>query len=279
MKEEPVTDALLRQFLLGQVDDEQRQRIEGLFITDRLSRERVEAAEEELIDDYLDDCLAPADRESFLLRYANTPQLQRKIRIAQSIREWAMKNAVVTPVAPPVISIWSRLRERLWVKPALIIPIAATLIVGILIAGIWLNNRREQNRQHLAVEQELRRLNTPASLNETPSKMPLLTLTPVSLRSIEAQPELITGVDTQLVELRLRWIQKERYPTYRAVVHRLSDNQSFTIPDLRGDGEGNLIRVRLRADIFTRGSYRVELTGVVADGTSGITEEYRFVVN
>ena len=44
MKEESVTDGLLRQFLLGRVDDEERQRIESLFITDPQSRERVLAA-------------------------------------------------------------------------------------------------------------------------------------------------------------------------------------------------------------------------------------------
>ena len=34
MKEELLTDALLREFLLGKVDEEERERIESLFLTD-----------------------------------------------------------------------------------------------------------------------------------------------------------------------------------------------------------------------------------------------------
>ena len=52
MKEEAATDVLLRQFLLGKIDDEARQRIECLFLTDSLTKERILAAEQELIDDY-----------------------------------------------------------------------------------------------------------------------------------------------------------------------------------------------------------------------------------
>ena len=34
MKEELLTEALLREFLLGKVDEEERERIEDLFLTD-----------------------------------------------------------------------------------------------------------------------------------------------------------------------------------------------------------------------------------------------------
>ena len=41
MKEERITDALLREFLLGNVADEEQERIENLFLTDPHTRERV----------------------------------------------------------------------------------------------------------------------------------------------------------------------------------------------------------------------------------------------
>ena len=85
MKEEPVSDALLRQFLLGQVDDQERQRLESMFVTGALSKERVIAAEQHLLDDFLDDSLTAKDREQFLAQYGDTPEAQRKLRIARSI--------------------------------------------------------------------------------------------------------------------------------------------------------------------------------------------------
>ena len=93
MNEEPVSDALLRQFLLGQVDDQERQRLESMFVTGALSRERVMAAEQHLLDDFLDDSLTPEDRERFLAQYGETPAEQRKLRIAQSIHDWAATSA------------------------------------------------------------------------------------------------------------------------------------------------------------------------------------------
>src|SRR5215213_6591409 len=110
MNEEPVADTLLRQFLLEKVDDQERQRLESMFVTGALSRERVEAAEQHLIDDFLDDSLTQADKERFLAQYGETPTEQRKLRIAKSIRDWAATSQEVTPVAAAVESRWSRLR-------------------------------------------------------------------------------------------------------------------------------------------------------------------------
>src|SRR5690348_17070311 len=111
MKEEAATDALLRQFLLGTVADEERQRIESVFLTDPRMRERVLAAEQQLIDDYLEESLSTADQERFLSQYGETVAQRRKLRIAQSIHEWAAKPptiATATAVVAPATSRWRR---------------------------------------------------------------------------------------------------------------------------------------------------------------------------
>src|SRR5215212_10197786 len=90
MKQEIFTDTLLRQYLLGKVDDEERQRIEKLFITDSQARDRILSAEQELIEDYLEDSLTTEDKEIFLAQYARTPEQQRKLRINKSIKDWAV---------------------------------------------------------------------------------------------------------------------------------------------------------------------------------------------
>src|SRR5215204_2687212 len=113
MNEEPVSDTLLRQFLLGDVDDQQRQRLESMFVTGALSKERVMAVEQHLVDDYLDDSLTPADRERFLAQYGETPAEQRKLRIAQAIQHWAVSSSEVTVARAAAESRWSRLRARL----------------------------------------------------------------------------------------------------------------------------------------------------------------------
>src|SRR5262245_16578128 len=141
MKSESVSDALLRQVLLHNADDEQRQHIETLFLTDPVMRERVHAAEQELIDDYLEDSVASADKEKCLLLYAQTPEQQRRLRITKSIKDWAVAeyDAHEAPATEPAktdtgpLTIWNRLRLR----PALIVPIAAVIILAVVFAVIW----------------------------------------------------------------------------------------------------------------------------------------------
>ena len=270
-----MTDALLRQFLLGQVDDKERQRIEILFMTDPVAKERVLAAEQDLIEDYLEDSLNSEDKKSFLLHYAETSAQQRKLRIMKSVKDWAVREAGVSQVSPPTLSIWNRLLARFKLKPVFVIPIAVTSMIAITIAAFWLNRNAEQRDR----EQEVAQLNLPASLRETLPQMAALELVPVTVRSGEQGAELTLREDLRFVELRLAWIQKENYPSYRALIQRVGGDESFTVNNLHAEGDGGkTIRMRLRVDLLTRGLYRIELTGIGAGGANGTTEEYNFTV-
>jgi hypothetical protein len=268
MKEEPVSDALLRQLLLGQVDDQERQRLESMFVTGALSRDRVQAAEQHLLDDFLDDSLTPADRERFLAQYGETPAEQRKLRIAKSIQDWAVTNAAAG-------SWWSRLRARLRLKPAFMIPITAVTVLAIVFAVIWLRSRWDERSTHLAIQQELVRLNTPPTLGDV---SPNLSLMPGTVRSGEAETELTVPANVESVTLGLVWTQKERFPSYQATIRNVDEDESFTIPNLQLD-RGNVIRLRLPSPFLTRGLYRIEVSGIAADGATGPTDEYQFQVN
>src|SRR5215213_8679073 len=227
MNEEPLSDALLRQFLLGNVDDQERQRLESMFVTGALSRERVIAAEQHLLDDFLEDSLTPADRERFIAQYGETPAAQRKLRIAKSIQEWAASSQEETAVAAGAGSMWSRVPARF--RPVFVIPIAAVFVIAIICAVVWLNATREQRNRHLAMQQELVRLNAPALLRDVSPTTPPLTLTPGAVRSAEAEKELTPSANAEFVELRLLWTQKERYPSYQATIRKFDEEESFTI--------------------------------------------------
>jgi len=275
MKEEPVSDALLRQFLLGQVDDQERQRLESMFVTGALSRERVMAAEQHLMDDFLDDSLTPENRERFLAQYGETPAEQRKLRIAQSIHDWAATEA--TAVAAAAGSRWSRLFGRVWLKPAVLVPIAAVVLIAIIFIVVNLRNSWEQRNRYLAMQQELVRLNSPSMLREVSPVAPPVTLTPGTVRSAEAEKEVTAPANAEFVELRLVWTQKERFPSYQATIRRFEEDESFTIPNLQLDND-NVIRLRLTSRYLARGLYQIEISGVAANGATGPAEEYTFVV-
>lgn len=275
MKEELPTDALLREFLLGKVDDEERARIENLFLTDPEARERVLVVEQELTEDYLEEGLTTGDREAFLLRYGQTPAQRQQLRIDKAIKDWALRENASSQMVPPVASTWDRLRTMLRLRPVFLIPIAAATMIAFVVGGIWLISRMERS----AIARELVQLNTPASLREAPAQMVSRDLSPVTVRGIEEQTEIKKSSDTQFVELRLPWIEKERYSMYSAEVRRLSGDESFTIRNLQGEGDGRyVIRLRLPTRILTRGQYQVRLSGFDASGAVSQVEEYPFTV-
>ena len=278
MKEESVTDALLREFLLGKLRDEDRERVEDLFLTDSSMRERVLALEQDLIDDYLEDSLNQEDKERFLSRYAQTDEQRRKLRITGAIKDWAVREARAPHPAAPTLSVWSRIWTWLRLKPRFVVPIAITIVIAIVLAIVWLNSREEQ-RKHLAIEQELAQLNSPASLREVPPQITPFDLRPVSVRSGQPQTELKIPVEISFIELRLPWIQNERYSMYQAEVLRVGDREAFTIPNLQAESNGRYtIRLRLPAQMLIRGDYQINLTGLSTDGSAKSSEEYSFVV-
>ena len=273
MKEEILTDAVLREFLLGKIDENESARIEGLFLTDSDAREKVLVIEQELIEDYLENSLTADDREKFLLRYGQTAAQLQQLRITKAIKDWAVRENSSVRTVPAEPSTWDRFRARL--RPAFVIPVAATAMIAIVVAGVWLNSRMKR----AAIEQELAQLNTPENLRQVPPQMGSMELTPIAVRSLQRQKEFKKSADVRIVQLRLPWIQKERYPTYQAEVQRVGDDESFTIPNLQAEDDGvYAIRFRLPVDFLTSGQHQVRLSGVDSNGAAGITEEYAFTV-
>jgi hypothetical protein len=278
MKPESVTDASLREFLLGKLAEEDRERIEDLFLTDSQMRERLLVLEQDLIDDYLEDNLSPGDKERFLSRYAQSDEQRRKLRINRAIKDWAVSEAKVPVPAVVPQSLWLRIWTWLRLRPRFVFPLAAAIVIGVVLAIVWLNSRTDQ-REYLAIEQQLAQLNSPASLNQVPPQMTSFELRPVSVRSVEPQTELRMPAGVRVVELHLPWIQAERYSTYQASVRRVGERETFTIPNLPAVSDDRYtIRLRLPAEWLTAGQYQVNLSGNVPNGFASLSEEYSFIV-
>lgn len=279
MKEEVVTDALVREFLLGRVNEDEREQIENLFLTDSVTRERVFSLEQDLIEEYLEDSLSEEDRKIFISLYAHTEEQRRKLRITKSIKNWAVREALAPPTPVASVSFWDGLRALLKRRRVSLVPIAVVIVIAIVLAIVWRNSQVER-RKHLAVEQELAQLNSPASLREVLPQTTSLDLRPVTGRSIEEATELKLRADIRFFELRLPWIRKEHYSTYRTEIRRVDDEESFAIPSLQPEIDGgNVILLRLPAHMLRRGNYQIHLSGIADDGSASTSEEYSFAVS
>jgi hypothetical protein len=283
MKEKFVTDTVVRQFLLGDVDEAEQQRIEGLFVSNADANQQILLAEADLIEDYLEGSLSTSERDKFLAQYGSTPQQRRDLRITRSIKEFALSApplAETTTSVPKWQTFISALRLR---KRRVLIPVAAVLTITFIVS-IWLvelNSRRmQENQRRAAIERELVDFNAPSSLAEAQAHALSIVLPPVSVRSVGAQTEVKPRSDTRVLELQLLWIQKEQFQSYRAILRRVGNSEEFTIPNLHLDKNlgRSTVRMRLPAHLLTPGLYQVRLSGIAGNVASEPTEEYAFMV-
>lgn len=278
MKEEFVTDAEIRQFLLGSVDDSERQRIEGLFMSDAEFNQRVLLAEDDLIEDYLEHSLTPTDSGKFLAQYGYASEPQRRLRISRSIKGYAASEArlgLTDPATPRRLRFLSHLKPR---NPRLFIPLAAAVAIASIIGVIWLGR---SNNRRLTNERELAELNAGQDPGSNPSEVVSVVLAPVSTRGVGTETRLTSRADVRVVELQLLWTQKERYQNYYALVRRVGTNEEFGVSGLHietSPSSRNSIRVRLPSHLLRDGLYQVTLTGTGPDGAASQGEEYTFVV-
>lgn len=90
----------LRRYLLGEAaDEDEARRVEHRLLSDDLFFEELGAAEDELIDDYLDGSLAPAEREKFALHFLSTAERGEKLAFARHLFDYLSKQTTADTAA------------------------------------------------------------------------------------------------------------------------------------------------------------------------------------
>lgn len=99
MRDDAPTEEIIRQYLLGRLDDQHdRERLlsEQTFLDDELS-EKVDSIEEEIIEDYLDGAISVADRIAVEEYFLRPPERKQKLQFARTLRgHFATASAVAT---------------------------------------------------------------------------------------------------------------------------------------------------------------------------------------
>ena len=284
MEDARVTEQMARSFLLGDVDTSERERIESLFLTDPEIKQTILFAEEDLFEDYLEGNLSADDAEKFREQYASTATERRKLRIKQSTRQHALRKSQKVFASA---SVFEKLRSAL---PAplfdlrFVVPALASLVIVLMIGAVWMGLRikrtARENSQQASIERQLADLNSTASLNSQPPQMLLLTVAPTLFRSANSSSELTLQPSSQVIELHLLWTQKEEYPSYQAELGRVGGRRAFKFPPLQIEKgpDGRLVRLRIQAELFDTGLYRITVRGIGRDGAPETSEEYDFQI-
>src|SRR5262245_47516619 len=122
-------DALLGDYLLGKLPEEQATRLETEYLSNADLREQLESVEAELIDAYLKGELSRSDRRELETRFLASPRGQERLQFA---RTWIG--------SPPRTRAFSM--PTTWLKPA-----AALAVVSLSATLVWMSMPREGGRE------------------------------------------------------------------------------------------------------------------------------------
>ncbi|PYQ63956.1 MAG: hypothetical protein DMF53_08810 [Acidobacteria bacterium] len=273
MNSNSTDDEMLRGYLLGELTEEEADAVEGRLLMEDELFELSEAIESDLLAEYAQGSLAPAERELVRQRLAASPQGRERLMLARSLNVLAAREkAAVLPFVPRTAP--SRQPALRW----------AALAAGLLAAAGLAWFTREQS--HI-VHQE----NRPAPvIAETPRahEVPAPPRAPVA-PSVAPAPQPVKAV-FQLALTSLRGsesVEKLRVPTRAGTVELqisvegMEDLQSFHLTVRNGRAETvkawtalkpkdlNGVRalvVDLPAELLPAGKYEIQAQGIAPGG-------------
>jgi hypothetical protein len=276
MRPNPTDDELLRSYLLGDLPDDEADRLEGRLLAEDELFELAEAVEAELLAAGARGELAEGERERVLLRLASSPRGRERLALARSLL-----SAARDPQAPAAVLPFQR-RAAAPARPALRwAALAAALLAA---AGLsWYALERPHGGESAPwIAQErpapAHPVGAPGSAagQPAPTKV-VLQLALMTLRGAEPVHPLRVPPGAQVVELQLGVEGMEDLRSFHVTVHDAL--QGGAVWDQRGleprtlDGVQVLV-LDLPAGRLPAGRYEIQTEGTShGGGTEGLAPQ------
>jgi hypothetical protein len=130
--------ASIRRYLLGDVSDAERGRVEEFLMVDDDFYDRILVEEDELVDAYLDDDLSPEDARRFDTVFLVAPERRAKLRFARTLRSFVAASAGGTRGAPPsAVGLRAARPARRWAFAAAAAAVLLTIGLGFTVRRTW----------------------------------------------------------------------------------------------------------------------------------------------
>lgn len=301
MNEQVLNDGLARRFLLGQLPPEEQGRIEELAFQDPDTFAFLQAAGDDLVDEFLYGELSPDEKVLFHKNFLTQPGRRQDVRIARALKQYLAEDAPVSEVAVvphpqprPTFFEWFRLGAL--TAPILIAAMIIISGLGVLVAIRITRNDEQQARVHPSPTP------TPSSSpaassapsvspspqetqnKPSPSPTPRQSLEPIyavlvptaSVRSDSEATKLARPDRPLVVELPLTAVTS--YRSYQALLQTdetTLDTWSNLKPRELKMGKGVLVTIQ---PSLLAGSqrYRIVLYGITANGQTQTVHNYHF---
>jgi len=266
-----------RQYLLGQATADDCEAAERAYCGDEAALDRMAAAEEDLVEDYVDNCLAPDERRQFERHYLTTAE--HRVRVDTIRRLRAAADSQQRKRSAPVFAARPSREQPYWW-------LAAAAAVLLTIAGTWMFLPRRPSRT--VAETPLPAApNVPTATGAAPSgraetpgarspQVFAVSLSPAAVRSASTTAAIVMPPGTDVVGLRL---EGEGAPTMisnaRVAIRTVSGVEIWHGPATATDQPPGIVA---RADVPARllhvDDYLVVLFGTDRSGDE--RERYRY---
>lgn len=266
-------DALrARRYLLGEASEQESEAIEQEYLGREEAVDRIAAAEDDLIEEYLAGALGLAERERFERVYMAAPHRRVRVETIRRLMEHARESAAA-PVTARVLS-WRRVRSH---GPWLALAASALVVASI---ALWMF-RPSGSRQPEIAE----RLPPPATAPSGAATSPAprapstfaLTLSPVAVRSAGESPRVVVPPGTDVVAIQFESEADGRsLVARRATIATVGGDVQWQGPATTGSGgpAGTVARVDVPAAELLPDDYIVTLYGADRAGVEREWSQY-----
>jgi len=264
-------NAKLKQFLLGNPSEEDAEEIGVQIIADRNFDEKMSFAEEELIEDFLDDALTAEEKELFYANFLTTPE-----RIELFEETALLRNYAQTHFAKASENLTEEKKSgsffeslRLFLSANLLLrPVAAVLVVLVIGAVVWrvafydANGLTEIEKSYAALN--AKDLNNPTEIANLTNK----SLAAGTFRDTDPAATLNAANLTEKVLFRLA-LPSETPKDTLLNLELVKDGQTvFKQTNLRvyQNQNGQELKVVLPKTVLPKGAYQIKLSSGVSYG-------------
>jgi hypothetical protein len=154
MKAYQTEEAELRRYLLGDLTLEEQVLVEERLFLDSEYMQLAEALEAELVDEYANQDLTPAERKQFESHFLARPAHRDDLRIAEALKRYIAAETEPAAVVQPVKeNLWSSLTSLFGRRAVLGFSFAAALIILSIITWLAVGSWRRQESSPLQAQE------------------------------------------------------------------------------------------------------------------------------
>jgi hypothetical protein len=263
----------LRRYLLGQLGEEDTERLDRRLLADGDAFAELEAAQDDLIEDYLDGTLDAEERAAFEAHFLASPLHQRSLECARMIRERMLRDAgPARRNRPGTVGTW------------------LGAIAALLLIAIWLV--KWPPRQPKVADQATTTTVPSPAVSQTPplspgplpSSAPSASAAPIRIAAtLVVNRELSGEVERTIVRVDrgapVAWIEilVESATAYRSLAAQLVRDGTVMF-ERKGIKPQTVVRLSLPSPRLAPGEYTLILTGSDPEGSSIELDRWELVV-